>query len=97
LPAGPHGSAADDIHHSNNETLDCGSRLVYLSADKCVALAVDMRELAGSSVEDGGQLESGAEILLRTPSQVMPETVALVQEFWTRVGFKPRFEVERLP
>ena len=65
-------------------------------ADRCVALAVDMRELAGSSVKDGDQLGSGVEILLRTPSQVTPETVALVQEFWTRVGFKPRFEADRL-
>ncbi|MGA8087203.1 MAG: 3-hydroxyacyl-CoA dehydrogenase NAD-binding domain-containing protein [Terracidiphilus sp.] len=64
-------------------------------ADKCVALAVDMRELTGNSMKDGAQLVSGAGILLRTPPQATPETVALVQEFWTRVGFVPRFEADR--
>ncbi len=55
-------------------------------ADKCVALAVDMRELA--------QLLEGSEIVVRTPPQVSEETVALVREFWTRVGFVVRVEGE---
>jgi hypothetical protein len=53
-----------------------------------------MRALMGSSVEDRGDLVSGTEILLRTPPQATPETVALVREFWTRVGFLVRVEIE---
>jgi 3-hydroxybutyryl-CoA dehydrogenase len=63
-------------------------------ADKCVALALDMRALMGSSVEDREDLVSGTEILLRTPPQVTDETVELVREFWTRVGFSVRVETE---
>lgn len=66
-------------------------------ADKCVALAVEMRELASYSITDGDEKGSGAGIVLRTPPEVSAETVALVQEFWTRVGFVPRFEADRLP
>jgi 3-hydroxybutyryl-CoA dehydrogenase len=55
-------------------------------ADKCVALAVDMRELA--------QLIEGSEIVVRTPPQVSEETVAQVREFWARVGFVVRVEGE---
>lgn len=65
-------------------------------ADKCVALAVEMRELASYSIADGDEKGSGAGIVLRTPPQVSAETVALVREFWTRVGFVPRFEADRL-
>jgi 3-hydroxybutyryl-CoA dehydrogenase len=64
--------------------------------DQCVALALDMRALMGSSVEDRGDLVGGTEILLRTPPQVTPETVALVREFWTRVGFLVRVEIDGL-
>jgi 3-hydroxybutyryl-CoA dehydrogenase len=64
-------------------------------ADKCVALAVDMRDLAGYATTDGDEKRSGARILLRTPPQVTPETVNLVQEFWTRLGFSPAFEADR--
>ena len=66
-------------------------------ADKCVALAMDMRELASYSIADGNGKVSGAGIVLRTPPQVSAETVELVQEFWIRVGFVPRFETDRLP
>src|ERR1700733_11467648 len=65
--------------------------------EKCVALAVDMRELANYALRDGDEKGSGAGIVLRTPPQVSAETVALVQEFWTRVGFVPRFEADPLP
>ena len=65
-------------------------------ADKCVALAVDMRELAGQPIGFGESQGGGAHILLRTPPQVTAETVALVEEFWTRVGFDPRFETDQL-
>jgi 3-hydroxybutyryl-CoA dehydrogenase len=55
-------------------------------ADKCVAVAVDMRELA--------QLSEGAEIAMRTPPPVAEETVALARELWTRMGFAVRVESE---
>jgi 3-hydroxybutyryl-CoA dehydrogenase len=64
-------------------------------ADKCVALAVDMRELASYSMKKGDRKASGAAILLRTPPQVTLETMTLVEEFWTRVGFIPIFEADR--
>lgn len=57
-------------------------------AEKCVALVADMQELA----EGWGHADEVREILLRTPPQATTETVAMVQEFWERVGFAPRFE-----
>lgn len=62
-------------------------------AEKCVALAADVQELVAST-SDGGERGNGAEILLRTPPQATLETVAMVREFWNRVGFAPRFEVD---
>ena len=64
-------------------------------AEKCVALVAEMRELAHYAIADGDEKASGAGILLRTPPQVTPETVALVREFWIGVGFDPKFEAER--
>ena len=55
-------------------------------AEKCVALDVDMREF--------GRLSEGAEIVVRTPALVAEETVAVVREFWERVGFGVRVERE---
>ncbi len=49
---------------------------------KCVAIAAEARDLAG---------KPGAEILLRTTVQTTPETVALLDEFWRRLGFAPTF------
>ena len=63
-------------------------------ADKCVALVADVQELTGAAMSDGEERGNGAAILLRTPPQVSQETVALVDEFWRRVGFKPRFEAD---
>lgn len=59
-------------------------------AEKCVALVADMQELA----EGRGGGNEVVEILLRTPPQVSAETVAMVREFWERVGFAPRFEAD---
>ncbi len=53
--------------------------------EKCVAIAAEARDLAG---------KSGAEILLRTTDKTSPETVALVEDFWRRLGFLPSFESE---
>jgi 3-hydroxybutyryl-CoA dehydrogenase len=66
-------------------------------ADKCVALVADVQELTGAAASDGGERGNGAAILLRTPPQVSQETVALVDEFWRRIGFKPEFEADRTP
>jgi 3-hydroxybutyryl-CoA dehydrogenase len=53
--------------------------------EKCVAIAAEARDLA---------CNSGVEILLRTTAQTAPETVALVEDFWRRLGFTPTFELE---
>ena len=58
-------------------------------ADKCVAIVVEARELTGR------QEGAGAALLLRTTPTTTAETVAVVSDFWERVGFKPRFEVEQ--
>ena len=63
-------------------------------ADKCVALVLDVRELNGNPIKAGAPWENGMRILLRTPPQASPETVALAREFWTRVGFDPSFEAD---
>ncbi len=55
-------------------------------ADQCVALVVDMRELAG--------LRAGSEIVMRTPPPVAEETVTLGREFWMRMGFAVKVESE---
>lgn len=52
-------------------------------AEKCVAVAADIEELTGNRVND---------IVVRTPPQVSPETVAMVREFWERLGFAVRIE-----
>ena len=52
---------------------------------KCVAIAQEASCLAANA---------GGEILLRTTSRTSAETVALVEEFWRRLGFTPRFELD---
>jgi 3-hydroxybutyryl-CoA dehydrogenase len=54
-------------------------------AGQCVAIVAEASSLTGNA---------GAEILLRTTSKTTAETVALVREFWQRVGFVPRFEAD---
>jgi 3-hydroxybutyryl-CoA dehydrogenase len=56
-------------------------------AEKCVALVADAQEL-----RDG----HSAEVLLRTPPQVSKETVILVREFWTGLGFGVRVEADEI-
>jgi 3-hydroxybutyryl-CoA dehydrogenase len=53
--------------------------------DKCVAIVAEARGLAE------GQ---DAEILLRATPRTSAETVALVGNFWRRLGIAPRFEME---
>lgn len=56
-------------------------------ADKCVAIAAEAASITGSD---------GSEVLLRTALQTAPQTVALVENFWRQIGFKPRFEPDPL-
>ena len=62
-------------------------------ADKCVALFADAKELTGTSIRDN-HANGARQILLRTPPQISPQSVAIVGEFWKRVGFAPRFEAD---
>jgi 3-hydroxybutyryl-CoA dehydrogenase len=62
-------------------------------ADKCVALVADVQELTEMAMSNGDE-RGHAVILLRTPPQVTVETVSLVEEFWERIGFAPRFEAD---
>jgi len=52
-------------------------------ADKCIAIAAEASSLAANP---------GSAILLRTTSLTTPETVAVVENFWRRLGFMPSFE-----
>ena len=60
-------------------------------AEKCVAISTEASELA-SMGPDG----SASEILLRTTQLTTKETITLVETFWRRLGFSPRFEPEPL-
>lgn len=60
-------------------------------AEKCVAIAADMRKLA---LEPEDETERPREILLRVPPPASAETTALVREFWEGIGFAPRFEAD---
>ena len=53
--------------------------------EKCIAIAAEAAALAG---------DAGGEILLRTTSRTAPETVALVERFWRRLGFSPVFQAD---
>jgi 3-hydroxybutyryl-CoA dehydrogenase len=54
---------------------------------KCIAIAAEASALTGRR----GDGEGGG-ILLRTTARTDPEAVALVEGFWRRLGFMPRFE-----
>jgi len=54
-------------------------------AEKCIAIAAEASSLAGNP---------GAAILLRTTSRTAPDTVALVEDFWLRLGYIPSFEAD---
>ena len=65
--------------------------------EKCIAIAAEASALTGSAVAPPGPVNpgppsgSGAAILLRTTSRTAPEAVALVRDFWQRLGFIPTF------
>jgi 3-hydroxybutyryl-CoA dehydrogenase len=50
---------------------------------QCVGLVIEAKALTG---------QEGGEILIRTCSCTVPETVALLDDFWRQLGFTPRFE-----
>ena len=56
-------------------------------AAKCVAIAASPAELADLTANPG------AGIVLRTASVTAPESVALVEEFWRRLGFTATVEL----
>jgi 3-hydroxybutyryl-CoA dehydrogenase len=62
-------------------------------ADKCVALVADVQELTSGA---GDERANEGNILLRTAPQTSEATVAIVRDFWSRVGFEPRFEADVL-
>lgn len=49
--------------------------------EKCIAIAAEAATLA---------LNHSAEVLLRITSQTAPESIAMVWDFWERLGFRPR-------
>jgi 3-hydroxybutyryl-CoA dehydrogenase len=54
-------------------------------ADRCVAIADEPSALTE---------KAAGPLLLRTTPHTAPETTALLQAFWGRLGFEPRFEME---
>jgi 3-hydroxybutyryl-CoA dehydrogenase len=60
-------------------------------AEKCVAIVIEASELTAQNAKG-----CSAEILLRTTPQTTDQTIALLEAFWRRLGFSPRFESERL-
>jgi 3-hydroxybutyryl-CoA dehydrogenase len=53
--------------------------------EKCIAIAAEASSLAAGAK---------AGILLRTTIRTSPETIALVRNFWQRLGFTPAFEAD---
>lgn len=64
-------------------------------ADRCVALVADVQELT-SGAAGAETPANGGNILLRTGPRTSEATVAVVRDFWIRVGFEPRFEADVL-
>lgn len=59
-------------------------------AGQCIAIALDARDLPQRELDRGG------EIVLRISAETTDESAEKVSEFWRRVGFAPRFELEVL-
>jgi 3-hydroxybutyryl-CoA dehydrogenase len=59
-------------------------------AGQCIAIAAEASALTGNPAS-GEQGAAGAEIQLRTTSRTTPETVALLDGFWRKLGFNPTF------
>jgi 3-hydroxybutyryl-CoA dehydrogenase len=66
--------------------------------EKCIAIAAEASSLTGKPAGALGSGQpagsQGAEILLRTTPRTAPGTVALLRDFWQRLGFTPTFELE---
>jgi 3-hydroxybutyryl-CoA dehydrogenase len=60
--------------------------------EKCVAIVLDARDL--TSELTANSLAGKAPIQLRTTADTSPETVALVQNFWQKLGFTPSFSLD---
>jgi 3-hydroxybutyryl-CoA dehydrogenase len=56
---------------------------------KCIAIAAEANTLTGKS-----EAAASREILLRTTPQTAPETVALLDHFWRKLGFTPIFALD---
>ncbi len=91
--------ATPTMHLSIGDLASCTYR-----ADKCIAIVARPQDLMPQDREDRIQEESAVIHLvsnrglpLRITPQTAPETVALVTEFWQRVGLKPRIETEPVP
>ncbi len=55
-------------------------------AERCIAVVADAKELTDTNRSAG--------ILLRTPLQAMPESIALVRQFWENLGFPVSIEAD---
>lgn len=91
--------ATPTMHLSIGDLASCTYR-----ADKCIAIVARPQDLMPQDGEDRIQEESALihlvsnrELPLRITPQTASETVALVTEFWRRVGLKPRIETEPTP
>jgi len=65
-------------------------------ASQCVAIAADAGDLVFEDSKLRSKGEPGIEVMLRTTAQTTAGTMAIVRDFWERLGFTPRFELERL-
>ncbi len=88
--------ATPTMHLSIGDLASCTYR-----ADKCIAIVARPQDLMPQDGEDRIEEESALihlvsnrELPLRITPQTASETVALVTEFWRRVGLKPRIETE---
>ena len=54
-------------------------------ADQCMAIVAEARHLAEGA---------GREVLLRTTSKTNASTAELVRDFWTRIGYNVRLELD---
>jgi 3-hydroxybutyryl-CoA dehydrogenase len=53
--------------------------------EKCVAIAAEASSMAAGA---------GTQIHLRTTTKTSPQTIALVEDFWRRLGFIPTFALD---
>jgi len=63
-------------------------------ASQCVAIAAEARDLALGEFKVSDEGKAATNVLLRTTPQTTAETIALVRDFWERLGFTPRFELD---